>query len=67
MVPQSRALYLSDFLGDLGAVEEALLKAADRAVKGALVMVLDPVEEAFPYDGRTIFESMGGTLCRSRP
>ena len=24
--------------------------------------VLDPAEEEFPFDGRTIFESMGGTL-----
>ena len=28
----------------------------------ALFQILDPVEEAFPFDGRTIFESMGGTL-----
>jgi uncharacterized protein (DUF58 family) len=31
-------------------------------VKGAIVQVLDPDEEAFPYDGRTVFESMSGTL-----
>ena len=36
--------------------------AADRGVKGAAVMVLDPQEEAFPFDGRTIFESMGRTM-----
>jgi hypothetical protein len=35
---------------------------ADRGVRGALVQVLDPAEEDFPFDGRTIFESMGGTL-----
>ncbi|KAJ54657.1 hypothetical protein ACMU_16205 [Actibacterium mucosum KCTC 23349] len=60
--PNSRALYLSDFLGDIAPLELALAKAADRGVVGALVQVLDPVEEAFPYDGRTIFESMGGGL-----
>jgi uncharacterized protein (DUF58 family) len=43
-------------------VEEALARASDRGVKGALVQVLDPAEEEFPFDGRTIFESMGGTL-----
>jgi uncharacterized protein (DUF58 family) len=26
------------------------------------LQVLDPVEEAFPFDGRTVFESMGGGL-----
>ncbi len=62
LAPHARAVFLSDFLGDIGAVEAALTSAADRGVKGALVMVLDPVEEAFPFDGRTIFESMGGGL-----
>jgi len=42
--------------------EAALTRAADRGVRGALVQILDPQEEAFPFDGRTIFESMGGTL-----
>ena len=58
----ARAVFLSDFLGDVAPVETALTAAADRGVRGALVMVLDPVEEAFPFDGRTIFESMGGGL-----
>ena len=43
-------------------MEGVLGRAADRGVKGALVQVLDPDEEAFPYDGRTVFESMSGTL-----
>jgi uncharacterized protein (DUF58 family) len=60
--PFSRAVFLSDFLGNTAAAEAALLQAADRGVRGALVQVLDPVEEAFPFDGRTIFESMGGSL-----
>ncbi|MBM9594844.1 DUF58 domain-containing protein [Roseitranquillus sediminis] len=62
MLPQSRALYVSDFLGDPAPVEAALTRAADRGVKGALLQVLDPQEEAFPFDGRTIFESIGGTI-----
>ncbi|MEL6608064.1 MAG: DUF58 domain-containing protein [Pseudomonadota bacterium] len=62
MLPHSRALFVSDFLGNVDDVEAALSKAADRGVGGALLMVLDPQEEAFPFDGRTIFESMGGTV-----
>ncbi|KGB81314.1 MAG: DUF58 domain-containing protein [Confluentimicrobium sp.] len=62
MLPHSRALFLSDFMGDMAPVEAALAKAADRGVKGALLQVLDPQEEAFPFDGRTIFESMSGSL-----
>ena len=62
MLAQSRAVFLSDFLGDFEEVERALTKAADKGVKGALLQVLDPQEEAFPFDGRTIFESMGGGM-----
>ena len=62
MLAHSRALYVSDFLGDPAPVAEALTAAADRGVKGAILQVLDPQEEAFPFDGRTVFESMGGSL-----
>ena len=62
LLPHSRAVFVSDFLGDIAPVEDALTRAADRGVRGALVQILDPQEEAFPFDGRTIFESMSGTL-----
>jgi uncharacterized protein (DUF58 family) len=62
MPAHSRALFVSDFLGDLGPTEAALAAAADKGVLGAMVQVLDPTEEAFPFDGRTIFESMSGSL-----
>jgi uncharacterized protein (DUF58 family) len=57
-----RAVFFSDFLGDPEEVETALGMASDRGVRGALVQILDPAEEEFPFDGRTIFESMGGSL-----
>lgn len=60
MIPQSRAIFFSDFLNDPEPVEAALTKAADRGVRGALVQILDPTEESFPFDGRTIFQSIGG-------
>ncbi|NQY61246.1 DUF58 domain-containing protein [Cognatishimia sp.] len=62
MIPKTRALFVSDFMGDIDAVEHALTKAADRGVRGVLLQVLDPAEEAFPFQGRAIFESMGATL-----
>lgn len=62
MLPHSRALFISDFLGDIQPVEDALLRAADRGVRGTLLQVLDPQEEAFPFDGRTIFQSMTGAM-----
>ncbi len=63
MLAHSRALFVSDFMADVDAAKSALTKAADRGVKGVLLQVLDPAEEAFPYRGRTIFESVGGTLA----
>lgn len=62
MMSKSRALFVSDFLGPIEPVEAALTQAADRGVRGALLQVLDPAEEAFPFDGRTVFESMSGGL-----
>jgi uncharacterized protein (DUF58 family) len=62
MVGHSRAVFLSDFLGKLEPVESALTAAADRGVRGVLIQVLDPAEEDFPYQGRTVFESMQGSL-----
>lgn len=57
-----RAIFLSDFLGRIEGVEEALTRASDRGARGVLIQVLDPAEKDFPFDGRTIFESMGGSL-----
>ena len=62
MLPHSRALFMSDFMSNIDALEAQLTKAADRGVRGVIFQVLDPQEEAFPFDGRTIFESMGKTL-----
>lgn len=62
MIPNARALFVSDFLAPLDEVRLALTKAADRGVTGVMYQVLDPSEEAFPFKGRTVFESMGGTL-----
>ncbi len=59
---RSQALFLSDFLGPVEPVETALAQLSARGVRGALVQVLDPEEEAFSFTGRTIFESMGASL-----
>jgi uncharacterized protein (DUF58 family) len=55
----ARAVFFSDFLGDLEAFEPAFAHAADQGVRGCLVQVLDATEEIFPFDGRMIFQSMG--------
>lgn len=60
MARGGRAIFFSDFLGDPAALVPALSHAADRGVTGCFVQVLDESEEVFPFDGRMIFESMGG-------
>lgn len=62
LVAHGRAVFLSDFLGDIAGVEDGLARAADQGVRGALIQILDPAEEEFPFDGRTIFQSMGGSI-----
>lgn len=57
----ARAVFISDFLGDLDQISTAIRAAANRGVRGALVQVLDPAERAFPFDGRCLFQSMSGT------
>lgn len=55
-------VYLSDFLGPIDPLRSAMLAAADRGARGALLHILDPAEEDFPFAGRTVFLSMGGSL-----
>lgn len=62
LIPHGRAVLISDFLGDMAGVEAAIAAASDRNVRGVILQVLDPAEEDFPFDGRTIFESMSGSL-----
>ncbi len=63
MTAHGRALFISDFMGNIDTAKRALTEAADRGVHGVLLHLLDPAEEAFPYRGRTIFESVGGTMA----
>ena len=62
IAPRGGAVFISDFLGDLDAIEGSLATAVGRGVKGALLQVLDPAEDSFPFAGRTIFESMQGRV-----
>jgi len=59
---RARAIFLSDFLSDIAPLEKAVTRAADRGVSGILFQILDPVEEAFPFHGRVVFEDMSGAL-----
>ena len=53
-----KAVFFSDFMGPRDAVFPTLLNAAGQGTGGIFMMILDPVEEAFPFRGRTRFESV---------
>lgn len=61
-VKAARSVFLSDFMGPEEKIFPPLKAIAERAGTGCLVHILDDTEEAFPFDGRVIFESMGGGL-----
>lgn len=61
-LPQARAVMISDFLNPLEVVQTAVAQASDRGIRGVIFQVLDPAEEAFPYQGRTVFTSMNGAV-----
>jgi uncharacterized protein (DUF58 family) len=46
-------------MGPRAAVVPALMAAAGQGVAGVYLQILDPVEEEFPFAGRTRFESVG--------
>ncbi|TMV65975.1 DUF58 domain-containing protein, partial [Thioclava sp. BHET1] len=56
------AIFISDFLGDPAPLADALEQAAGQGLRGVLLQILDPQEEAFPFRGRTIFESITGAI-----
>lgn len=60
IAPRAKVVLISDFLGDMAAIEAAMAQAVAQGSAGVLLQVLDPSETAFPFAGRTIFESMGG-------
>ena len=62
MPARSQAVFLSDFLGPTEGAGASRRPGRDQGVRGVLVQILDPVEEEFPYQGRSIFESMAGAL-----
>jgi uncharacterized protein (DUF58 family) len=60
--PGGKVVFLSDFLGPLDGVAAAAKSAASVGLGGAFMQILDPTEESFPFDGRMIFQSMGGAI-----
>lgn len=62
MMRGGKAVFFSDFMGPREDMLAALSHAADRGVSGACVQVIDPAEESFPFDGRLVLTSVGGSV-----
>lgn len=52
---QSDLVLISDFLDPADEVIEKLAPIAKRGIRGHVLEICDPVEESFPYSGRTEF------------
>lgn len=65
---RSDIVLVGDFLDPAEEIMAALEPAAQRGVRGHLLEVCDPIEEVFPYSGRTEFRDpeTGGKLTMGR-
>ena len=54
----AHVVLMSDFLGPIGEIEEAIGALAGRGVMGHVVQLLDPAEETLPFTGRVRFEGL---------
>jgi uncharacterized protein (DUF58 family) len=58
--PRARVVLISDFLVEPEALAARLKAFADAGATGALLMVIDPSEERFPFSGETVFRDTDG-------
>jgi uncharacterized protein (DUF58 family) len=55
LAPRSQVLLISDFLNPPADIAETIAAIAARGARGHLIMIADPVEETFPFEGHTEF------------
>jgi uncharacterized protein (DUF58 family) len=65
LAPRVRAVLISDFLTPPDAIAARIADLSARGARGHLVMIVDPVEETFPFAGHTEFEDVdSSTIMR---
>jgi uncharacterized protein (DUF58 family) len=52
------AVLISDFLSDPDAVKASVDRLAGRGTRGHLLMIVDPVEETFPFSGQAVLHDV---------
>jgi uncharacterized protein (DUF58 family) len=60
LAPLTEAVLISDFLTPAERIRETIERMAARGAGGHLVMVLDPVEETFPFEGQAVLAELEG-------
>ncbi|HPE31833.1 MAG TPA: DUF58 domain-containing protein [Parvularculaceae bacterium] len=56
LTPGARVVFLSDFFTSPDEIAAAIRRCASAGALGALVQIVDPAEEEFPFTGRTEFQ-----------
>lgn len=64
--PHRRVVLIGDFLGEIGPLRALLGDAVALNCTGAVMQVLDPAEEEFPFAGAVRFRSPGGERHATR-
>jgi uncharacterized protein (DUF58 family) len=57
---RAKLVLISDFLCDADALTARLKEYAGAGASGALLLIVDPCEESFPFDGETLFLDTDG-------
>ncbi len=60
--PGQRLIIIGDFLGEPEPILAFLKHAASLGVRGALLQLLDPDEESFPFTGAVLFRTPSGAV-----
>ena len=58
--PLTEAVLIGDFLSPSAQVREAIERIAARGARGHVVLIVDPVEETFPFEGQAVLADLEG-------
>lgn len=58
IAPQHEAILISDFLSPVREIAAAVEGISARGARGHLVMIVDPVEETFPFQGQAVLHDL---------
>ena len=64
---RSQVVLIGDFLSEAAAVRRAIDALSAQGAKGHLLMVADPIEETFPFQGHAEFIGVGGATRLRAP